>query len=83
MEKRDKPSFDSLDLGVVLEYLWCRDTYLYQDERYRVQLSFLLQVLLFSGCRPGAVIESNCHSGSNEVPLYKVLKQVYHCRICC
>ena len=70
-EKPEKPLFGADDLRALLEYLWCRDSYIYRDERYRVQLAFLMQILVYSGCRPGAVTESNCHRGSNEVPLYK------------
>lgn len=70
IEKQNTPIFDTVDLRVVPKYLWCRDSYVYRDERYRVQLALLLQILAFSFCSPRAATEPNSHT--NEVPLYKV-----------
>ncbi|KAG0127463.1 hypothetical protein HOY82DRAFT_625310 [Tuber indicum] len=36
-----------------------------------LKLALLFQILVFSGCRPGSITESNCHRNSNEVPVYK------------
>jgi len=64
--------FDHIDLFNTLQYLWCRDQHLYECERYRVQFALVLQILVYSCSRPGAVVELSCHKGSNEVLTYGV-----------
>jgi len=72
-EKKPKPIFDFVDLQILLQYLWCRDTHVYPNERYRVQTALILLLSSYAGLRPGSVMESVCHRGTNELPKYKVL----------
>ena len=46
---------------------WCRDLYRYRNERSRLQFDFLLLLIAYTGCRPGAIVESRaCDSGSSS-----------------
>lgn len=70
--KRPKYDFPIADIRMILQYLWCKDDQIYISERFRVQLAFILQILLYGAGRPGALVESGCHYNSNEVIAYKV-----------
>lgn len=54
----------------MLQHLWTED-YNFGNDRYRVQLALGLQILMYSASRPGAIVESYCHRGTNELPLYQ------------
>ncbi|KAF1937317.1 hypothetical protein EJ02DRAFT_437966 [Clathrospora elynae] len=55
-----------VDSEAILFYLWCCDEYTFTHPRIMVQLTFFLQILTFWGLRPGEVVESSVHRGSNK-----------------
>ena len=70
---KDKATCSVTDLFNLLHYHWCQDT----DStgvhgRYRVQTAFLTQLITYTSSRPGAIIESYCYKGLNQVLKYKV-----------
>lgn len=72
---------DALDVAWLLTYLWCYDKHEFRHPRYRAQISFILLLIVYTGLRPGAIIESSANRGSNEAMRYKVcpksLPQLY------
>jgi len=55
----------------ILRYLWIHDEYEYPHPRMRLQLAFSILVMHFVGLRPGELVESTAHQGSNEGLLWK------------
>jgi hypothetical protein len=56
----------------LVHFLWALDIK-EMHPRMRLQLSCLLLIFLFQGIRPGAIVESSSHPGTNEGVLYKDL----------
>lgn len=48
------------DLVVTLEYIWRRDCS-FENEGDRIQMALCIQLLAFTGARPGEIIESRAH----------------------
>jgi len=71
---RSKPVMSVDDLLVVLHYHWALDTATFPHERQRVQLALLLLMIAYTASRPGALVESGCLRGSNEVLYYKDIR---------
>ncbi|KAH8595168.1 hypothetical protein B0O99DRAFT_687011 [Bisporella sp. PMI_857] len=69
--RRQKALADALDIGWLLTYLWCYDIHEFRHPRYRVQLSFMLLLITYTGARPGTIIESSAYRGSNQAMRYK------------
>lgn len=69
--RREKLIADQLDVAWLLTYLWCYDEFEYSNPRQRVQLSFILLIIIYTGTRPGTVVESSAYRGSNEAICYK------------
>jgi hypothetical protein len=55
-----------------LTYLWSYDPYEFAHPRCRVQLSLVILILVYTGARPGTIIESSAYRGTNEALKYKV-----------
>jgi hypothetical protein len=67
----------TMDVVLDLHYfLWARDTEM-MHPRMRLQMSCLMLIMAYHGCRPGAIVESSCHGGSNEGVYYKDLTIKY------
>ncbi|KAF2023070.1 hypothetical protein EK21DRAFT_15133, partial [Setomelanomma holmii] len=58
----------------ILTYLWCCDEYTYAHPRIMVQLTFYILVTSYWGVRPGEIVESSVHRGSNEGIKYQDIK---------
>ncbi|KAK3672642.1 hypothetical protein LTR78_007454 [Recurvomyces mirabilis] len=67
---RPKPLADGPVVRDVLRYLWVNDEYEYEHPRVRLQLTLAVFILHYIGLRPGELVESSCHAGSNEGLLY-------------
>ena len=50
----------------VLRFLWTLDEAEYSHPRVRLQLALSLPIMLYTGLRPGELVESGAHLGSNE-----------------
>ncbi|KAF1840091.1 uncharacterized protein K460DRAFT_371308 [Cucurbitaria berberidis CBS 394.84] len=61
----------------ILWFLIASDEHQTLHSRTRVQLVFLIQIMAFTGVRPGEVIESDAWPNSNEGLLYKDIDLVY------
>lgn len=70
--KRKKEMADLLDVQWLLTYLWCYDKYQFRHARQRMQLSFLMLLLVYTGSRAGSIVESSSYCGSNEALSYRV-----------
>jgi len=59
-----------------LYYHWAYDTEIFDLERHRVALPAVYLSLSYTGCRIGAIVESDCKgiAGTNEALCYKDLK---------
>ncbi|KAI9782856.1 MAG: hypothetical protein M1816_001676 [Peltula sp. TS41687] len=68
---RDKLTLSVNDLVSLLHYHWALDTSIFPNERQRLQLSFLLLVLAYTGARPGAIVECGLLRGSNKALRYR------------
>ena len=57
-------------------YYWVYDTEAFALERDRVQLATVFLFLAYTGCRPGAIVESGCTGirGTNKALLYGYVK---------
>src|SRR2546423_967626 len=66
-----KSTATSMDMKIILEQLWCHDSYTFIHERYRIQLALFVQILAYSASRPGAVVECSKYPNSNEALLYE------------
>lgn len=69
---REKDLIDSVDFRELLEYLWIDDPLDYQHPRYRAQIAFLIQILAYTGARPGTVVVSSSYANDNDSLKYKV-----------
>ena len=70
---KDKATCSVTDLFNLLHYHWCQDADATGVHgRYRVQTAFLMQLIAYTSSRPGAIIESYCYKGLNQVLKYKV-----------
>jgi integrase len=58
----------------MIQYLWALDEHEYHHPRDRLQLAALLQIFMFTGVRPGEIIESGCYRATNRGVLYKDLE---------
>ncbi|KAF2680670.1 hypothetical protein K458DRAFT_256458, partial [Lentithecium fluviatile CBS 122367] len=65
-KKRSKPVAFYKDAEDTLSYLWRCDEYQYQHPRIRIQITWSILLEAFYGLRPGEMIESSTHRGSNE-----------------
>lgn len=72
MVRRHKEMADQLDAALMLNFLWCYDQYIFRHPRQLVQLSLILLLLIYTGARPGSIVESSAYRGSNEALCYKV-----------
>jgi hypothetical protein len=61
-EERDKSVVDVDDVYALLEHHWADDTYVYEDERQRLQTDALILIASYTGSRPGALV----YNPSNE-----------------
>lgn len=68
---RPKPLASSQVIVDLLHYLWACDEYEYTHPRTRLHISLSLLLLIFLGLRPGELVESSSHAGSNEGVRYK------------
>lgn len=59
------------NLHHLLMHLWTQDTHIYPVERQRVQQNFITLLVAPTTVRPGAIVESGCHRGTNETLLYR------------
>ncbi len=55
----------------MLHYLFVCDEHEFPDDRIRVQLAFTWLIQAYSGCRPGSIVESTQHRGTNDGLLYQ------------
>lgn len=55
-----------VDSEEILTFLWCCDEYTFKHPRIMIQLSFFILVASYWGLRPGEIVESSSHRGSNE-----------------
>lgn len=55
----------------VLHFLWACDEHSFKHRRERLQLAFCIIIFGSLGIRPGEIVESNTHRGSNEGLKYK------------
>ena len=69
---KDKATFSVRDLYHLLHYHWCQDDASSSHGRYRVQTAFLMQLIAYTSSRPGAIIESRCYKGQDQVLKFKV-----------
>ncbi|CAG8975982.1 hypothetical protein HYALB_00011537 [Hymenoscyphus albidus] len=69
--RRQKYLADQLDVTALLQFLWCFDTYQFSHPRERLQLSFILLLIIYTGSRAGAIVESSAYTGSYEALCYK------------
>jgi hypothetical protein len=74
MEQKDKPTCSVTDLFNLLHFHWCQDTESRFHGRYRIQVAFLMQLIAYTSSRPGAIIESACYKGLQQVLKYKVFR---------
>ncbi|KAI7489735.1 hypothetical protein KC357_g2124 [Hortaea werneckii] len=65
-KSRPKSLADGPVVRDVLHYLWALDEYEYSHPRMRIQTSLAILVLYYLGLRPGELVESSAHNGSNE-----------------
>jgi hypothetical protein len=70
--RRQKALADALDVVWLLTYLWCYDKHEFRHPRYRVQLSLISLLIVYTGARGGSIVESSAYRGSNEAMCYKV-----------
>ncbi|TKA23571.1 hypothetical protein B0A54_17771 [Friedmanniomyces endolithicus] len=70
---RPKALADGPVVQDILRYLWVHDEFDYQHPRMRVQLTLAVYVLHYLGLRPGELVESSAHTGSNQGLWYKDL----------
>jgi hypothetical protein len=71
VEARAKPLALFVDSEAIITFLWCYDEYSYTHPRIRIQLTFYILVVSYWGLRPGEIVESSVHRGSNEGFKYK------------
>ncbi|OAF62118.1 hypothetical protein VC83_01659 [Pseudogymnoascus destructans] len=69
---REKDLVDSVDFFQLLQYLWTHDSYDFQHPRYRSQIAFLIQIMAYTGARPGTIVVSSAYAKSNDSLKYKV-----------
>jgi len=74
--RREKAMADALDVAWLLTYLWYYDKHEFRHPRVRTQLGFILQLIIYTGSRPGAIVESSAYRGSNEAMCYKVRQTI-------
>lgn len=60
------------DVKRLLDQLQKHDQHIYHNERTRIQVAFMLKVLVYTAARPGAVVVSDAHRNTNEALLYEV-----------
>jgi Protein of unknown function (DUF3435) len=61
-QARDKPVVDVDDVWAVLECHWVYDTFVYVDERQRIQIDLLILITAGTASRPSALV----YNPSNE-----------------
>ena len=77
---KDKATCSVRDLYHLLHYHWCQDDASSSHGQYRVQTAFLIQLIAYTSSRPGAIIESRCYKGQDQVLKFKsVLTFHRHC----
>jgi hypothetical protein len=69
---REKDLVDSVDFFELLQYLWIHDSYDFPHPRYRSQIAFLIQILAYTGARPGTAVVSSAYADDNDSLKYKV-----------
>lgn len=70
--RRQKAFADALDVAWLLTYLWCYDKHQFRHPRYISQISFVVLIIVYTGARPGTIIESSGYRGTNEAMRYEV-----------
>lgn len=75
---REKDLIDSVDFRELLEYLWIDDPLEFQHPRCRPQIAFLIQILAYTGARPGTVVVSSAYANDNDSLKYKVRISLSH-----
>ena len=58
----------------ILHFLWACDEHEMAHPRMRLQMSFAILLLFYTGARPGEIIESTQHKKSNEGLQYQDIK---------
>lgn len=62
---RVKALADAVDVAIIVRACW-EDRDLYSSLRIRIQFLITCLITALTSSRPGAVLESGCHTGSNE-----------------
>lgn len=68
---RVKPIASTAVIEDMHRFLWVLDEHEYDHPRERLQLSLITQIFLYTGMRPGELVESHCYRNSNEGLLWK------------
>jgi len=68
----EKAVMDWQDVKDMIEYVLVYDVHVYHDERYRVQMIWLLLLISDDGERVGAILSSGCYRGLNIALRYEV-----------
>ena len=71
LQARAKPIADKNVLKGLIHYLFACDEANFCHERIPVQLSLCLFIMCYTGSRPGTIVESQYHRGSNAGLVYR------------